>query len=338
MGLAWMGNCNAQMFNSLFNWSTRANEFLSLFRATLSSPRCFPMSSDGGTSCIPFPVLNPAQRTNERTNDCIGNNEREQSASRVIDPPLHAAWYLGRGWPLVRLPKTFLFFLLGPRDSGTTEFEGDGNAHRAPACAKLVSPREITPSGFQESAFRAFKTGSDPFEETDIFDERTNQRMDGWMDGRTIRRDATRTRRASTMVSGFRARGGIDRTRARTSPSDLFKVLYDHHSGPRVHFIYDDETKPRRSENARGRRPLKKEGDLSIIYTRDANKARKYARQTRFVSQHDFIPSERGNLLFRYVKIDGRNHYSQLDYFTNKRYAFDFVNRIGFNWKYFKSY
>lgn len=289
------------MFDSLFNLSTRANEFLSLFRATLSSSRCFRDGDRWGNKLYTFPVLNPAQRTN----DCIGNNEREQSASRVIDPPLHAAWYLGRGWPLVRLPKMFLFFLFGPETPARRNSRETATRIARQPARNWFHP-EKSHRVASKRAFRAFKTGSDPFEETDIFDERTNEWTDGRMDGWTIRRDATRTRRASTMVSGFRARGGIDRTRARTSPSDLFKVLYDHRSGPRVHFIYDDETKPRRSENARGRRPLKKEGDLSIIYTRDANKARKYARQTRFVSQHDFIPSERDNLLFRYVKIDGR--------------------------------
>jgi len=70
-----------------------------------------------------------------------------------------------------------------------------------------------------------------------------------------MRRDATR--RASSTFRAFQP-AGVSIERARTSPSNLFKVPHDQHAGLRVHFIYDDdddddddddEVKPRR-ENA----------------------------------------------------------------------------------------
>lgn len=209
--------------------------------------------------CIKSRATN--ERTNERTIALATTNGSRERVSRyrpvaplLCSAPLHAAWYLGRGWPLVRLPKTFLFFPLRASETPARRNSRETTATRIarqPA-RNWFHPEKSHWVTSKRGAFRAFKTGSirvRPFEETDIFAERTND---------TIRRDATR--RASTMVSGFRARGGIDRTRARTSPSDLFKVQYDRHTGPRVHFIYDDETKPRRARTPAVVDRLRKKG------------------------------------------------------------------------------
>lgn len=153
----------------------------------------FPDGDRWGNKLYTFPVLNPAQRTNERTNDCIGNNEREQSASRVIDPPLRSApRHLIFGTRLTaRSPaKNVSFFpLRAETPARRNSRETATRIARQPA-RNWFHP-EKSHWVASKRAFRAFKTGSNPrpspFEETDIFAERTNER--------TIRRDATRRER-----------------------------------------------------------------------------------------------------------------------------------------------
>lgn len=155
--------------------------------------RCFPMLPTGSNLYVP---CIKSRATNERLH--WQQRTGAENASRVIDPPLrssaplrsaphHAAWYLGRGWPLVRLPKTFLFFLLGPprlrHDRNSRETAA--RIARQPA-RNWFHPEKSHWVASKRGAYRAFKTGSIcvcPFEETDIFAERTDD---------TIRRDATR--------------------------------------------------------------------------------------------------------------------------------------------------
>jgi len=96
----------------------------------MRASKYFPIGSDPYI----FPALNTA-RPNKRTNDCIGNNERERSVSRYRPAtPRRVAWYLERGWPLARsAAKTLLFSSPGPRTPAPAESEGEDDDARQPA-------------------------------------------------------------------------------------------------------------------------------------------------------------------------------------------------------------
>lgn len=240
--------------------------------------------------CI-FSALNTARpkgRTDERTIALATTTE--SGASRVIDPPRRAAWYLGRGWPLARLAaKTLLFSSPGSRTPAPAESEGEDCDATLASLRETGLPREITLSGFQR-AFRAFKTGSIRFvHSAETFParrmkERTNERTSDQCD--VTWRAARRRRFGLSSPRGYRSS-------ARTSPSNLFKVPHDQHVGLRVHFIYDDdgdeyEAKPREHLASFAREKKRGRGLLSIIYIHLRRK-RKYGWKARFTSQNIVI-------------------------------------------------